>query len=66
MAQAIASTQNLYRTNVFPAMKVTWGVYLDNLGHTTSNGCFRCHGGSHVARDGSVINADCASCHDMK
>jgi hypothetical protein len=45
-------------------MKVTWGVYLDNLGHTTSNGCFRCHDGSHVARDGSSINADCASCHD--
>jgi hypothetical protein len=65
LSQAIAATQNLYRTNVFPAMKVTWGVYFDNLGHTTSNGCFRCHDGSHVARDGSAINADCASCHDM-
>jgi hypothetical protein len=65
LSQAIAATQNLYRTNVFPAMKVTWGVYLDNLGHTTSNGCFRCHDGSHVARDGSAINADCTSCHDM-
>ena len=65
LSQAIAATQNLYRTNVFPAMKVTWGVYLDNAGHTTSNGCFRCHDGSHVARDGSAINADCDSCHDM-
>jgi len=64
LAQAISATQQLYRTNVFPTMKVTWGVYLDNLGHTTSNGCFRCHDGSHVARDGSAISADCATCHD--
>ena len=65
VAQAIATTQNLYRTNVFPTMKVTWGVYADNLGHTTSTGCFRCHDGRLTARDGSVINADCAACHDM-
>jgi len=64
LAQAISATQQLYRTNVFPTMKVTWGVYLDNLGHATSNGCFRCHDGSHVARDGSSISADCATCHD--
>jgi hypothetical protein len=64
LSQAVTATQHLYRTNVFPTMKVTWGVYLDNRGHTTSNGCFRCHDGSHVARDGSTINADCASCHD--
>jgi nitrate/TMAO reductase-like tetraheme cytochrome c subunit len=64
LSQAIAATQQLYRSNVFPAMKVTWGVYFDNLGHSTSNGCFRCHDGSHIARDGSMINADCASCHD--
>jgi nitrate/TMAO reductase-like tetraheme cytochrome c subunit len=64
LAQAIAATQNLYRANVFPVMKVTWGTYFDNIGHSTSNGCFRCHDGSHVARDGSSINADCVSCHD--
>lgn len=65
LSQAIAATQQLYRANVFPVMKVTWGVYADNLGHTTSLGCFRCHDGSHVARDGSAINADCSTCHDM-
>ena len=41
-------------------MKVTWGVYRDNLGHTTSDGCFRCHDGSHVAKDGTMISADCS------
>ena len=66
LSQAIAATQHLYRSNVFPAMKVTWGVYPDNVGHSTSNGCFRCHDGNHVARDGSAINADCSSCHEMQ
>jgi len=41
VSQAITATQQLYRANVFPAMKVTWGVYRDNIGHTTSDGCFR-------------------------
>ena len=48
LSQAVQRLQRLYRTNVFPTMKVTWGVYRDNLGHTTSDGCFRCHDGSHI------------------
>jgi NapC/NirT cytochrome c family, N-terminal region len=64
LTQTIDNVQRLYRTNVFPAMKVTWGVYRDNRGHTTSDGCFRCHDGSHVARDGTTISADCAYCHE--
>lgn len=66
LQQAVRQVQTLYRSNVFPAMNVKWGVYVDNIGHTTSNGCFRCHDGSHVARDGSSISADCSYCHDMK
>ncbi len=66
VSQAIAATQHLYRANVFPAMKVTWGVYRDNLGHTTSDGCFRCHDGSHVTREGKAIEADCSYCHELQ
>ena len=66
LSQAIASTQHLYRSNVFPTMKVTWGVYRDNLGHTTSDGCFRCHDGNHVTRQGKAIEADCSYCHDSQ
>jgi hypothetical protein len=44
-------------------MKVTWGVYADNLGHTTSTGCFRCHDDSHIAKNGKTISADCEYCH---
>jgi hypothetical protein len=63
LARTIASVQNVYRRNVFPTMKVTFGVYPNNIGHITSNGCFRCHDGSHMAADGTAINSDCEYCH---
>ena len=28
-------------------------------------GCFRCHDGSHVAKDGSTIPQDCSVCHNL-
>ena len=63
LARSVAALQDVYRRNVFPTMKATWGVYPTNKGHVTSNGCFRCHDGSHTAKDGSTINADCEYCH---
>ena len=66
LARAIRNVQTVYRRNVFPPMKVTFGVYPDNIGHITSNGCFRCHDGGHTAPDGSVIGADCEYCHTQK
>jgi nitrate/TMAO reductase-like tetraheme cytochrome c subunit len=60
---AVSSLQSIYRRNVFPSMKVTFGTYPDNRGHMTSNGCFRCHDGSHTAKDGTSISADCEYCH---
>ena len=61
--QAVDSLRAVYSRNVFPSMKVTWGVYPDNLGHMTSSGCFRCHDDSHTAKDGTTISADCEYCH---
>jgi hypothetical protein len=63
VAQTALELQNLYRRNVFPTMKVTWGSYPNNRGHITSTGCFRCHDDSHVAKDKSTISADCEYCH---
>ncbi len=62
LAGTIAAVKNVYQRNVFPTMKVTFGVYPDNLGHITSNGCVRCHDG-RAATDGSKINDDCEYCH---
>ena len=62
---AVRATQAAYSKNVFNAMKVGWGTYPNNIGHTFANGCFRCHDDSHKASDGSVIKQDCESCHAM-
>lgn len=62
LARAVDALRAVYRHNVFPAMKVTWGTYPVNLGHMTSNGCFRCHDG-RSSSDGREISADCEFCH---
>ncbi len=55
----------LYSQNVFPYMKVTWGTHPNHIGHMTYPGCFRCHDGSHAAKDGTSITQDCAACHNL-
>jgi len=62
---AIEAVQAIYLQNVFPDMKVTWGTYPNNLGHTDFPGCFRCHDGSMVSTDGRTIPYDCATCHEL-
>jgi NapC/NirT cytochrome c family, N-terminal region len=63
--QAIAGVQAIYLRNVFPAMKVSWGTYPNNLGHMDFPGCFRCHDGSHTTADGRTIPNDCDTCHTL-
>jgi hypothetical protein len=59
------AAQTIYLNNVFPDMKLTWGTYPNNLGHTDFPGCFRCHDGDHVSADGRSIPNDCSTCHDL-
>lgn len=62
---AAAAVSAIYARNVFPDLKVTWGTYPNNLGHTEFPGCFRCHDGEHTTTNGKSIGQDCASCHEM-
>lgn len=55
----------IFERNVFLEMKVTWGTYLNNIGHTDSDGCFRCHDGSHSTSGGQSITQDCGACHNL-
>ena len=55
----------IYNRNVFPDLKVDWGTYPNNLGHTDFPGCFRCHDGSHATPNGKTIDQDCSSCHQL-
>jgi NapC/NirT cytochrome c family, N-terminal region len=66
VSKSVAALQDVYRRNVFPDMKVTWGSYPDQKGHFTSNGCFRCHDESHTTKDGATISGDCSYCHDQR
>ncbi|HSZ63568.1 MAG TPA: NapC/NirT family cytochrome c [Terriglobales bacterium] len=61
--QAGETVLAIYKRNVFPDLKVTWGTYPNNLGHTDFPGCFRCHDGSHTTADGKTITQDCSTCH---
>lgn len=56
---------SLYKQNVFPDLKVTWGTYSSDLGHTGAPGCFRCHDEAHTAPGGKTITQDCGVCHQM-
>jgi nitrate/TMAO reductase-like tetraheme cytochrome c subunit len=55
----------LYSQNVFPYMKVTWGTHPNHIGHMSYPGCWRCHDGSHAAKDGTSITQDCSACHNL-
>ena len=63
LARTVTVLQSLYRRNVFPSMKVTWGSYPHNIGHPDSGGCMRCHDDTRKAKDGSTISGDCEYCH---
>lgn len=63
--KAISEVDRIYRTNIFPEMKVDWRTHPDNVGHTLYPGCFRCHEGNHVSREGRVIRKDCQLCHTI-
>ena len=55
----------IYSRNVFPDLKVAWGTYPNNLGHTDFPGCFRCHDDGHTTADAvkKTIAQDCSACH---
>lgn len=55
----------LWKRNVFPAMKITWGTYPNHIGHTDFPGCFRCHDDDHKSTAGKAITQDCNTCHNL-
>jgi hypothetical protein len=63
--QSADNVAKIYLRNIFPEMKVSWGVHPNNLGHNDFPGCFRCHDGSHTSADGQTISNDCNACHNL-
>ncbi|MGA3015554.1 MAG: cytochrome C [Bryobacteraceae bacterium] len=65
VAQSAKELAAIYDRNIFPEMKVNWGTYPINIGHTDFPGCFRCHDGSHAPKTGDAITQDCNACHNI-
>ncbi|MBK7228956.1 MAG: NapC/NirT family cytochrome c [Ignavibacteriales bacterium] len=63
--QSIEVVKKIYSRNYFPYMNANWKHFPDNIAHTYTPGCFRCHDGNHVSDDGKVISNDCNSCHTI-
>lgn len=61
--KSILAAQEAYSRNFFPAMKVKWSDYPDNIGHFSFRGCMRCHDGKHTSENGVSISNNCRSCH---
>jgi len=62
---AIEHFTSIYKRNYFSEMKVSWKEYPINIGHMHSPGCYRCHDGKHVSKEGKVISNDCKICHTI-
>jgi hypothetical protein len=61
----VSELQRIFRSSIFPEMKVSWKTHPDNVGHFYFQGCFRCHDGNHVSKAGKTISKDCNSCHTL-
>jgi branched-subunit amino acid transport protein len=62
---ATSELQRIFKTYFFPEMKTNWQTHPNNIGHLYFSGCFRCHDGEHVSKDGKVIRNDCNICHTV-
>ncbi|MGI9103297.1 MAG: NapC/NirT family cytochrome c [Terriglobales bacterium] len=62
---AVNEVQRIFKSTIFPEMKVDWKVHPNNIGHFISPGCFRCHDGNHVSSDGKTVNKSCDTCHTV-
>ncbi len=66
LAKALTAALAGFDANVFPSMNARWDKYPSFIGHLESNGCFRCHNGTHVSEDGRTIRRDCQLCHTIQ
>jgi len=64
ISQQPAAVQEIYAANIYPGMNITWNTYPNNIGHTASPGCFRCHDDQHKTKTGESITQDCSACHE--
>lgn len=62
---SIHAIQKSFSQNTFPAMKVSYDMYPEHIGHLETEGCFRCHNDQFRTESGRVIKKDCNLCHTV-
>jgi len=65
IAAMVSDLKRIFQQSIFPEMHVNWKTHPDNVGHFYFQGCFRCHDGNHVSKEGKVISKDCNVCHTL-
>jgi nitrate/TMAO reductase-like tetraheme cytochrome c subunit len=63
--QAIAKLVLIYEESNYPEQSLFWTTHPNNIGHTDSPGCFRCHDGQHFSEAGEAIRLECNLCHSI-
>ena len=62
---AVAALQSAYTDTTFPEQKSDWTTHPNNVGHTETPGCFRCHDGKHLNDKQEAIRLECNLCHSI-
>jgi mono/diheme cytochrome c family protein len=62
---AITALQDAYGQSVYPEQNSDWTTHPNNIGHSDSAGCFRCHSGRHLNAEGESIRLECNLCHSI-
>jgi len=62
---AITELQGIYSQTVFHDQEVDWTTHPNNVGHTDTPGCFRCHDGKHLNSQDQAIRLECNLCHSI-
>ena len=62
---AVDALVEYYDSSVFPEQKSDWESHINNMGHTNTAGCFRCHDGKHLNMEEEAIRLECNLCHSI-
>ena len=65
IARTIGALREAYSQSVYPEQNSDWTTHPNNIGHSDSPGCFRCHSGQHLNADGEAIRLECNLCHSI-
>jgi hypothetical protein len=66
ISAAVEELKQVALLTTFPEMRVDYQTHSDNIGHSQSIGCFRCHGklqASSGEKQGEMISKNCNLCH---